>query len=433
LAVWTGKGFARSIHNIENTQFRTKFEADLPFLSGRLGIGCISDNEPQPLTVRSHLGDYAITTVGRINNIDAIARRVVKENHIHLMEMEDGEVNATELVMTLLNEGADFKAGIANVHKTIDGSCSMLILTADGIYAARDWYGRTPLFVGKKEDSYALSLESSAFPNLGYDMTYELGPGEIIQVTLDGIKQIRPPEGKLKMCAFFWVYYGYPSSTYQGVNVESMRYKNGAIMASREDIDADMIAGIPDSGIAHAIGYANETHVPYARPFVKYTPTWPRSFTPQDRSLRHLVAKMKLLPVRELVEGKRIVFCDDSIVRGTQLEETVDLLYHFGLGEMHMRVACPPLLFACKYLNFSRGRSDSELIARKVILELEGREPADIKDYIPPGSCKHCKMVQGICRKFGFTSLKYQTLEGLVEAIGLPPDNLCTYCWDGKE
>lgn len=433
LTVWTGKGFARSIHNIENTQFRTKFEGDLAFLSGNLGIGCISDTEPQPLTVRSHLGDYALTTVGRINNMEEITDRVIKENHIHLMEMRDGEVNATELVMTLINEGSNFKEGIINVQNTIEGSCTLMILTSEGIYAARDLYGRTPLFVGRKEDTYSLSFESSAFPNLGYTTEYELGPGEIIYVTTDGITQISPPRDKMKICAFLWVYYGYPSSTYQSMNVESVRYRNGAIMARNDDVSADMIAGIPDSGIAHAIGYANESHFPYARPFVKYTPTWPRSFTPHDQSMRNLVAKMKLLPVYELVSGKRIIFCDDSIVRGTQLGETVDLLYNYGVKEMHMRSACPPLLYACKYLNFSRGRSDMELIARRAIHEIEGGKPVDVQEYVDNKSCKHCKMVQEICKKLNFSTLKYQTLEGLIEAIGLPKENLCTYCWDGKE
>ncbi|HBN85556.1 MAG TPA: amidophosphoribosyltransferase [Clostridiales bacterium] len=433
MTVWTGKGFARSIHNIENTQFRTKFEDDLGFLSGNLGIGCISDTEPQPLTVRSHLGDYALTTVGRINNILEIARRLIEDNHIHLMEMRDGEINATELVMNLINEGQDFKEGILNAQNSIDGSCSLLVLTSEGIYASRDLYGRTPLFLGKKDDGYALSFESSAFSNLGYDTEYELGPGEIIFVEPDGYRQVSPPKDKMKICAFLWVYFGYPSSTYQGVNVEAMRYRNGAIMAGNDDVTADMVAGIPDSGIAHAIGYANESHFPYARPFVKYTPTWPRSFTPQDQSIRNLVAKMKLLPVHDLVSGKRIIFCDDSIVRGTQLGETVDLLYKCDVKEMHMRSACPPLLFGCKYLNFSRAKSEMDLIARRMINELEDGKPVDIHEYADNKSKKHCQMINKICKKMNFTTLKYQTIEGMVDAIGLPPENVCTYCWDGKE
>jgi amidophosphoribosyltransferase len=433
LTVWTGKGFARSIHNIQNTQFRARFEDDLPMLTGNLGIGCISDNEPQPLTVRSHLGDYALTTVGRINNIEKLAERLIKEKHIHLMELRDGEVNATELVMNLINEGKDFKEGILNVQNSIDGSMSLLVLTPEGIYGARDLYGRTPLFIGKKQDTYALSFESSAFPNLGYAIEYELGPGEIVFVSNDGIEQISPPKDKMKICAFLWVYYGYPSSTYQGVNVEAMRYRNGAILAKNDDVCADMVAGIPDSGIAHAIGYANETHIPYARPFVKYTPTWPRSFTPQDQSLRNLVARMKLLPVYDLVHGKRIIFCDDSIVRGTQLLETADLLYNCGVKEVHIRSACPPLLFVCKYLNFSRSRSEMELITRRTVSEIEKGKEADIQEYVDSKSEKHRCMVNGICGKLHLSSLRYQTIEGMIDAIGLPRENICTYCWDGKE
>ncbi len=434
MAVWSGKGFTRSIHNIENTQFRTKFENDLPGMTGRLGIGCISDTEPQPLTVRSHLGDYALVTVGRINNITELADRMIKYNNIHLLEMRDGDINATELALALINEGENFKDGIINAQKSIEGSMSMLVCTPEGIYAARDLFGRTPLFIGKKEcDTYAVSFESSAFPNLGYKTEYELGPGEIVFITPYGIEQISPAKDKIKICAFLWVYYGYPSSTYQGMNVEAMRYRNGAIMAQNDDVQADMTAGIPDSGIAHAIGYANESHIPYGRPFVKYTPTWPRSFMPQDQSIRNLVAKMKLIPVYELVFGKSIIFLDDSIVRGTQLRETVDLLYDYGVKEMHMRSACPPLLYACKYLNFSRGRSELELIARKSINELEGGEPDSIEEYTDCKSGKYCCMLQRIKKKLNFSTLKYQTLDDMIKAIGLSKENICTYCWTGKE
>ncbi len=433
MAVWNGSSFVRSIHNIENIQFRAKFENDLSGMEGSMGIGCISDTEAQPLLVYSHLGHYAITTVGRINNIQELANKSLANKNTHFLEMSRGVINPTEVVSSLIDEGESFKEGIQKAQEAIDGSCTMLILTAEGIYAARDRFGRTPLVIGKKEGAYCVSFESCAFPNLGYQMKYELGPGEIILLTPEGMEKISPPRDKMKMCAFLWVYYGYPSSSYEGMNVEVMRYRNGAALARNDHVEVDLVAGIPDSGIAHAIGYSNESRVPYGRPFIKYTPTWARSFMPQDQNIRNLVAKMKLIPITELVAEKRILFCDDSIVRGTQMRETTELLYKCNAREVHIRSACPPLVFGCKYLNFSRSNSELDLVARRAIWDLEGKEPASLDEYCDPNSEKYGCMVDWIRKRLNFTTLRYQSLYDMLDAIGLPWDNVCTYCWNGKE
>ena len=433
MAVWTGNSFIRSIHNIENIQFRAKFEADLATMEGNMGIGCISDTEPQPLTVYSHLGHYAITTVGRINNVVELANKSVTTNNVHFLEMSKGVINPTEVVSSLIDEEESFKKGILKAQERIDGSCSMLILTPEGIYAARDRMGRTPLIIGEKEVAYCVSLESCAFPNLGYTTKYELGPGDIVLLTPEGMEKISPPGDKMKICAFLWVYYGYPSSSYEGMNVEIMRYRNGAALARNDDVQVDVIAGIPDSGIAHAIGYSNESRIPFGRPFIKYTPTWSRSFMPQDQNIRNLVAKMKLIPITDLVKGKRLLFCDDSIVRGTQMRKTAELLYNCEAKEVHIRPACPPLVFGCKYLNFSRSNSEMDLVARRAINDLEGKEPDSLEEYCNPDTEKYGCMIEWIRKNLNFASLKYQTLCDMLDAIGLPPDKLCTYCWNGKE
>ncbi|MHB8961829.1 MAG: amidophosphoribosyltransferase [Saccharofermentanales bacterium] len=434
MAVWKGDGFSKVIHNIETVQFRAKFEEDLSGMEGNMGIGCISDTEPQPLTVYSHLGHYAITTVGRINNIqELVDKSLSKKKNAHFLEMGNGVINPTELVSSIIDEEESFKEGIRKAQNVIDGSCTMLILNSEGIYAARDRFGRTPLIVGEKEGAYCVAFETCAFPNLGYTTLYELGPGEIVLLTPEGIRKISPPNDKMKICAFLWIYYGYPSSTYEGVNVEVMRYRNGAALARKDDVAIDLVAGIPDSGVAHAIGYSNESRVPYGRPFIKYTPTWARSFMPQDQNIRNLVARMKLIPINALVEGKRILFCDDSIVRGTQLRETTELLYAYNAKEVHIRPACPPLLYGCRYLNFSRSKSEQDLITRQAILELEGDKPGILDDYSEPDTEKYNCMVDCIKKRLNFTSLKYQNLYDMLDAIGLPREHVCTYCWTGKE
>lgn len=433
MAIWNGKNFNMSIHNIENTQFRTKFEAELPSIKGNMGIGCISDTEPQPLTVRSHLGPYVISTIGKINNLHEIADRFVAQQKIHLLETSQGTINPTELVAVIIDQEKSFKEGLLQAQEMIDGSCSILILTPQGIYASRDQLGRTPLIVGQKEGSYCVSFESCALTNLDYTFSYELGPGEIVLLTPEGMEKIAPPRDKMKICAFLWVYYGYPSSTYEGMNVEVMRYRNGAAMANKDNVDIDMVAGIPDSGVGHAIGYSNQSRVPFSRPFIKYTPTWSRSFMPQDQDIRNLVAKMKLMPVPELIKGKRLLFCDDSIVRGTQMRETVDLLYQCDAKEVHIRSACPPLVFGCKYLNFSTSRSEMDLAARQAIIELEGKEPESLDEYCDPANEKYHQMVECIGKRLNFSTLKYQNLHDMLDAIGIGADKICTYCWNGKE
>ncbi|MGE5416079.1 MAG: amidophosphoribosyltransferase [Acidobacteriota bacterium] len=433
MAIWSGNRFNMAVHNIENTQFRTKFESDVEKLKGNMGIGCISDTEPQPLTVRSHLGQYSISTVAKINNLNELADQEFNNKNIHFLETSKGTINPTELVSVIIDQESSFKDGLLKAQELIEGSCSIMLLTPQGIYAARDKLGRTPLIVGQKEGSYCVTFESCALSNLGYTYNYELGPGEIILLTPDGIEKISPPRDKMRICAFLWVYYGYPSSTYEGMNVEVMRYRNGAAMAKNDNVAIDMVAGIPDSGVGHAIGYSNESKVPFGRPFIKYTPTWSRSFMPQDQDIRNLVARMKLMPVPELVADKSLLFCDDSVVRGTQLRESVDLLYKCKAKEVHIRPACPPLVFGCKYLNFSTSRSEMDLAARQAIVELEGKIPDSLDDYCDPGHEKYHRMVDCICKRLNFTSLKYQNLHDMIDAIGIDKDKICTYCWNGKE
>jgi amidophosphoribosyltransferase len=433
MAVWSGNGFHRSIHNIENVQFRSKFEVDLSAMHGNMGIGSISDNEPQPLTVRSHLGHYAICTVGRINNLNKLVDDIFKKNFIHFLEMSRGEINPTEAVAALIDQEETFKDGILNAQDSIDGSCTMLVLTREGIYASRDRLGRTPLIIGEKDGAYCATFESCALPNLGYKMKYELGPGEIVLINCDGIETVSPPRNKMKICSFMWVYYGYPSSTYEGVNVEIMRNRNGAALARNDNVDLDLVAGIPDSGVAHAIGYSNQSRVPFGRPFIKYSPTWSRSFMPQTQEMRNLVAKMKIMPIIDLIKGKRILFCDDSIVRGTQMKGTVELLYNCDAKEAHIRSACPPYIFNCKYLNFSRSRAEMDLATRRVIKKLEGDGYKALDEYSNPNTERYHCMVEHIRKQLNFTSLKYQNLTDMLDAIGLPHEKLCTYCWNGKE
>jgi len=432
LAVRVSEGVKSAIHSIENAQFKSKFEDDLPKLHGKRGIGVISDFEDQPLIIGSHLGTYAIVAVGRVNNLDELAARASGKG-VHFSEMSRGGVNPTELAATLINEGSTFTEGIQNAQEKIAGSCTILLLTDEGLYAARDKLGRTPIVLGEKPGSYAATFETCAFPNVGYTITRYLGPGEIVLVTEDGVEQKKGPEARLQICGFLWVYYGYPATNYEGINVETVRNRCGAALARNDNVEIDMIAGIPDSGTGHAIGYANEAGKPYRRPFVKYTPAWDRSFTPQDQNIRDLVAKMKLIPVRELVEGQRLLFADDSIVRGTQLKDTIQRLYDCGAKEVHMRPACPPLVYSCKFLNFSRSRSELDLAARKAIEEIEGAADKFLDEYTNPDSEKHAAMIDRIRGRLKLTSLKYQRLPDLVEAIGLPKERLCTYCWDGAE
>ncbi len=434
MAVWNGSSFTRMIHNIENTQFRSKFETDLPQMKGNLGIGCISDMEPQPLTVKSHLGQYAISTVGRINNINDIAEQAfARHQNIHLLEMNKDAINATELVSVIIDHENSYREGIHKAQELIEGSCTMLLLTPKGIYASRDKWGRTPLIIGEKKGSYCVAFESCTFSNLGYKSKYELGPGEVVFLTAEGFETVCPPRDKMKICAFLWVYYGYPSSTYEGMNVEVMRYRNGALMAKKDNVEVDMVGGIPDSGVAHAIGYSNESKVPYGRPFIKYSPTWARSFMPQNQDTRNLVARMKLMPIPELVCGKRLLFCDDSIVRGTQLRETVELLYKASAKEVHIRSSCPPLVYGCKYLNFSTSRSVMDLAARRAIKEIEGKEPESFDEYCDPDNDKYQCMVKCIEKKLNFSTLKYQNINDMLDAIGIDREKICTYCWNGKE
>ena len=427
-------GFDKAIHNIENAPFRTKFTSESHSMHGSLGIGCISDFEAQPILVRSHHGTFAVTTVGKINNMKEIVDEIIAKG-THFFEMQNCEVNPTELVAAMINQKDNFIEGIRYAQERIEGSISMLILTPRGVYATRDKLGRTPIVLGQKEEGYCASFESFAYLNLGYRDLRELGPGEIVVMTPDGVKTLAAPGTKKKICTFLWVYYGYPSSTYEGVNVEAMRYRCGQLLARRDDAKPDTVAGVPDSGIAHAVGYANESGIPFSRPFVKYTPTWPRSFMPTHQSRRNLIAKMKLIPVHELINNKSLLLIDDSIVRGTQMRETTEFLYESGAKEVHIRPACPPLLFGCKYLNFSRSGSELELIARRVINELEGCEADEetVRSYADPDSEKYQKMVDGICEKLHFTSLRFHRLDDMIEAVGLPKEDLCTYCWDGQE
>ncbi len=431
LATVDEKSFTRFIHDISNAQFKSKFESDILKMKGRHGVGVISDYEDQPLLISSHLGSYSIVTVGVVNNADSLAQRAFSRRSTHFSEMSGNEINQTELIATLINQEESFEAGIRYAQEIIEGSCSILLLNRDGIYAARDKLGRTPVIIGKRSDGYAVTMETCAFPNLEYQVEKQLGPGEIVMLTPDGIEQKIPPGDIMQICSFLWIYYGYPASSYEGINVEATRYRCGAALAERDDVEVDYVAGIPDSGIAHALGYAAKANIHYRRPFVKYTPTWPRSFMPQEQSVRDLVAKMKLIPIRELTEGQRLLFCEDSIVRGTQLKDTIQRMFDYGAREIHMRPACPPLVYGCKFLNFSRSRSELDLAGRKAISELEGEGEVNLEEYTDNSSDKYNAMVAKIGKRMGLTSLRYQRLDDMVNAIGLPREKLCTYCWNG--
>ncbi len=439
LAVYSsGKGFDRAIHNIESSYFRPKFEGDIQTMSGHLGIGCISDYESQPLVIRSHLGAFAISTVGKINNIDEILEHLFAKGHQHFMEMSRGGTNPTELVASLISQKESFAEGIRFAQELIRGSMTILLLTKDGIYAARDRFGRLPVEIGKKDDGYCVAFESFSYLNLGYTSVRELGPGEVVFLTADGWETVKPPYKEMSICTFLWIYYGFPASVYEGLNVENARYECGRALARRDltrDIRPDSVAGVPDSGIAHAIGYANEAGVPYERPFMKYTPTWPRSFMPTHQDKRDLIARMKLIPDEELISGKSLLLIDDSIVRGTQLRETTEYLFQSGAREVHVRPACPPLLYGCPFLNFSRSTSEMELITRRIILKLEGtRSPAKevLDSYADPDSAEYKAMLEEIRSELNFTSLHYHRLDDMIKAIRVPSCRLCTYCWNGK-
>lgn len=436
MAVYGEDGFDRAIHNIENAPFRTKFDKDMQKMKGYYGIGCISDFEPQPLIVRSHHGTFAITTVGKINNAQEIVDEIFSDNNTHFLEMSGGDINPTELVAAIINQKENLIDGIHYALERIDGSLTLMILTPKGIYAARDKYGRTPLVIGHKEGAYCMAMESFSFQNLGYRPLKELGPGEIVIVNQEGIKTLMAPGSKMRICTFLWVYYGYPSSSYEGISVEQMRYNCGKNMAKRDHVKPDIVAGVPDSGTAHAVGYANESGVPFSRPFIKYTPTWPRSFMPTVQSKRDMIAKMKMLAVHDLIQDRSILLIDDSIVRGTQLRETTEFLYDSGAKEVHIRPACPPLVYGCKFLNFSRSSSEMDLITRRVIARLEGTEDVSeevLEQYTDPESEKYDQMVEEIRKELNFTSLRFNRLDDMLEAVGIPKEKLCTYCWNGKD
>lgn len=441
LAVYSPvKGFDRAIHSIETTNFRPKFDKDIVKMEGNFGIGCISDYEPQPLIVRSQHGTYAITTVGKINNADEITDMIFSGNHSHFLEMSGGDINPTELVAAIINQKDTIVEGIRYAQEIIKGSMTLMLMTRDGIYAARDRWGRTPVEIGRKDDAYCICFESFSFLNLGYTFERELGPGEIVFVTPESVEQVAPPFKDMRICTFLWIYYGFPASSYEGLNVEAVRYECGKKLAERDIkrgiVLPDCAAGVPDSGVAHAVGYSNKSGVPYSRPFVKYTPTWPRSFMPTIQSRRDLIAKMKLVPIHTLIEGKRLLLIDDSIVRGTQLRETTEYLYKSGAKEVHIRPACPPLVFGCKYLNFSRSSSEKELITRRIIEELEGTSEPDmdiLKQYLDPDSDRYHEMLERIRCQLNFTSLHYHRLDDMIEALDIEPCKLCTYCWNGRE
>lgn len=437
MAVHGEDGFDRAIHNIENTPFRTKFDKDVGNMKGNIGIGCISDYEPQPLLFSSKIGSFSLAFVGKVNNYEELLEDLYSRSKTHFQEMTNGTVNVTELIAALICEKDSFAEGIRYVQELVDGSLSMLLMTEEGIYAARDKMGRTPIVVGHKEGAYCLSFESHAYINLGFQDYKDLGPGEIVYVTPESVETLVEPGKEMKICSFLWVYYGYPTSAYEGVNVEEMRYRCGSMLAKRDgdSVHPDIVAGVPDSGIAHAIGYANESGVPYARPFIKYTPTWPRSFMPTNQSQRNLIARMKLIPVKALIEDKKLLLIDDSIVRGTQLRETTEFLYRSGAKEVHVRPACPPIMYGCKYLNFSRSRSEMELIARQMIQKREGDNcPQEVLDeYADPCTCKYEQMVEDIRKQQNFTTLRYHRLDDLLASIGIEPCKVCTYCFNGKE
>jgi amidophosphoribosyltransferase len=437
MATYGEGGFNRAIHNIENSPFRTKFDRDVGEMKGYLGIGCISDFEPQPLLIQSHLGSFAITTVGKINNFDELLKEIYKDGPAHFQEMTNGQINATELVAALICKRDSLVEGIRYVQEAVDGSMTLLLMTKDGIYAARDRFGRTPCVIGQKEDAYCVSFESFAYINLGYTDYKELGPGEIVRIRPDGVEVLAPAGKDMRICSFLWVYYGYPTSAYEGINVEQMRYNCGSMLAKRDGdtVEPDIVAGVPDSGIAHAVGYSNESGIPYARPFIKYTPTWPRSFMPTNQNQRELIARMKLIPVQALIRDKRLLLIDDSIVRGTQLRDTTEFLYRSGAKEVHVRPACPPLIYGCKFLNFSRSKSEMELITRRVIGEQEGDGVSEevLEEYADPCSCRYARMLEEIRKKLNFTTLRYHRLDDLLASIGLEPCKVCTYCFNGKE
>lgn len=435
MVTYGSRGFDRAIHNISNSPFRTKFERDVEDLDGNIGIGCISDYEPQPLLVNSQLGNYAITTIGKINNLEELVQDCYKSCHTQFMAMSGSQVNPTELVAALINRKESFVEGIRFAQEKVDGSITILIMTPEGIYAGRDKVGRTPVIIGKKENAFCAAFESFAYLNLGYEHYKELGPGEIVYFTADHCETLVEPGDEMKICSFLWVYYGYPTSTYEGVNVEKMRYECGRLLAQRDDVVPDSVSGVPDSGVPHAIGYSNESSVPFARPFIKYTPTWPRSFMPTSQAQRNLIAKMKLIPVQELIHDKKLLMIDDSIVRGTQLGETTEFLYNSGAKEVHIRPACPPIMFGCKYLNFSRSSSEMDLITRRIIREWEGDDVSKerLQEYADPDSQCYQNMVEEIRKRLNFTTLRYHRLDDMIKAIGLPACKLCTYCFDGKE
>lgn len=423
-------GFVRSIHSLENTYFRTKFENILPRFRGNYGIGVISDNDSQPIVVNSHLGKFAIVTVAKIQNIDELEKEMLA-NHVHFAETSSGNTNPTEMVATLINEGEDFASGIRYAQNKIKGSCSMLLLTPDGIIAARDKLGRTPIIIGEKEDGFAVTSESSAFPNLDYETVRDIAPGEILRITADGIEQLAEPLPEMQICSFLWVYYGFPVSSYEGKNVDEVRFVSGELMGKRDETEIDCVCGIPDSGTGMAMGYAKGKGVPYRRCVAKYTPTWPRSFTPSKQSMRDLVAKMKLIPNREMLTGRKVVLCDDSIVRGTQLKDNVKMFYDYGAKEVHIRIACPPLIYGCPFIGFTSSKSDMELLTRRIIGELEGDPNKNLEAYSRTGSPEYKKLVEKMAERFGLSSLKFSTIEELVEAIGLPKCKICTHCFDG--
>ncbi len=431
LAVLASDGFVRHIHDIRNAQFRSKFSDDIGRMRGRMGIGVISDYEDQPLLINSHLGPYAIATVGVVRNAAQLTRQAFDKRTTHFSEMSHGEINPTEIVATLINQGGTFEDGIRLAQEQIEGSCSILLLTRDAVFAARDRRGRTPVILAERDDAYAVTFETCALPNLEYRAVRDLGPGEVVRMTADGFETVKSALPEMKICAFLWIYYGYPASTYEKRNVEDVRNECGRCLARRDRVEVDVACGIPDSGIGHALGYAGERGIPYRRPFVKYTPTWPRSFMPQTQHVRDLVARMKLIPIEELIRGRSLLFCEDSIVRGTQLKDTIGRLFEAGAREVHMRPACPPLMYGCPYLNFSRSKSEMDLAARRAVRELEG-DQADLEPYADPDHPKHAAMCLRIRDRLGLTSLQYQRLDDMLAAIGLPPDTVCTYCWNRR-
>lgn len=428
------RGFDRAIHNIQNSPFRTKFERDVDEMEGNVGVGCISDFEPQPLLINSHLGSFAIATVGKMNNTNELVKVCYKYGHTQFMEMSGGNINPTEIVAALINQKRTIVEGLQFVQQMVEGSMTVIIVTPEGIYAARDRLGRTPVIIGRKENAFCASFESFAYLNLGYQDYKELGPAEIVYFTADHCETVSEPGEEMKICSFLWVYYGYPTSTYEGINVEKMRYECGRLLAQRDDVEPDCVAGVPDSGLAHAIGYSNESGIPFSRPFIKYTPTWPRSFMPSSQAQRNLIARMKLIPVHDLIQDKKLLMIDDSIVRGTQLSETTEFLYNSGAKEVHIRPACPPLLYGCKYLNFSRSSSEMDLITRRVIQQREGEVTEErLQEYADPDSQCYKEMVEEIRKRLNFTTLRYHRLDDMIKAIGISPCKVCTYCFNGKE